>query len=145
MTQVEIGKAIRKRFRQQVAQAESPDLVTEYDNLKLTAVQETVKQTRGKWARVHIAFDDRPQVSLGASKRFRAHGRVMVQIFTEVATGTQESDQLVDTIVNAFRATSSESVTYLSPEPDVIGDDDGKSKWWQVNIVCPFYADDVET
>jgi len=126
--------AVNSRFKTQVADTQS--VATIYDNFPGDPPVDTI------WVRWSVRQAVASQVSFsGASSgRFRHPGLAIAQIFVPVDSGTQDGIQLADIIKAAFRAVTVASVTYQTPYFTQVGVTDG---WWQMNVSCPFYFDEV--
>lgn len=131
-----ITDAIRSRFHTVIALNEAPELVTIYDNER----KDTPTSPTKMWARCNIRLGESKQTSLGTSKVFRHRGALIVQTFNELERGTKEQNELVDRIRNAFLSVTVDGVVWLTPSHNTVGRTDN---WWQVNVVCPFFADDI--
>lgn len=130
-----LHNTVRTRFKTQVADAES--LPTQYDN-----AQFAVPQT-GAWATWSVIQADSLQASTGGGnggERYRTLGLGEAQIFTALEEGPQPALALADKVRAAFRRVTQSGVVFESPSLSVVG---REGKWWQVNVTCPFYADDV--
>jgi len=132
VTSTEIKRAIRRRFRDQVQNVRQvPTQFGDHPFDRPDAV----------WARVTIIFGESTQVSRGQTKRFRDTGLVMIELFDPINDGDAELSELADLVCEAFRAVQSEGVTYATPRYEEMGRRDSE---WQINVVCPFYADTVD-
>lgn len=125
---------INSRFKTQVADAQS--VTTFYDNFP------SDPPTGTTWVRWNV----RPGIALqtafaGAnSGRHRHPGLAIAQIFVPLESGTQASVQLADVIKAAFRAVTVAGVVFQTPYITMVGKSEG---WWQTNVNCPFYFDEV--
>lgn len=111
-----------------------------YDN-------EDEKPTSDLWIRVALLPGSSSQVDMGAAaKRFRRPGVLVFQTFTRYGHGTGAQEKLVGHIETTFR---SKLVTggyhWSTPSVQQLGrqERDDNSVWWQINVSCPFYVDDV--
>ena len=134
MTSEAIANAIRSRFKTQVADV--VPLPTQYDN------HDTPNPDNAKWCRLTIKTGETFQVSLGApgSQRERTHGVVIAQLFGPLGDGDGDLRDIADAVRVAFRRVTDTGVTFRTPsihEQGLLGDS------WQINVVCPFYADDI--
>jgi hypothetical protein len=132
--QLTIFQAIGSRFDSLVAKAETPDLITEYDNVK------TEHPKDGIWARVNIRPSVTSQTEIGNPVTFRTLGVMIVQLFAPFDTGDRDLLVLADKIVTVFRRVTADGVTYRTPTVLSIG---RNKEWWQVNVNCPFQADTI--
>lgn len=124
---------VRSRWKAQIEDAQS--IPTGYDNAPFN------EPTDGStWARFSVIPGESQQKSMGGTnRRFRTVGIGMAQIFTGTETGTKTSNVLINAIVTAFRGVTDTSVVFRTPSVVRVG---RTGKWWQVNVICPFYADD---
>lgn len=134
MTHEAIGNAIRSRFKSQVADVLS--LLTQYDN------QGFENPDNAAWCRLSVKTGETFQTSIGSpgSNRERTHGVVIAQLFGPVGDGDGELRKIADAVCTAFRRVSDDGVTFRTPsmhEQGLFGDS------WQINVVCPFYADSI--
>lgn len=134
MTVEEISSSVRSRWNEEISAPRG--LVSQYDNADLS----DPKPTDNVWCRVNVRIATPFQATLGLGRMFRYPGVLIVQIFAPKNTGTQATDELIDAINAAFRGISASGVVYRVPQPIVVGDKDG---YWQTNVNCEFYADDV--
>jgi len=129
--------AIRARFKAQVEDTISPSLPTQYDNAPFTQPEDS------QWCRLTILPAGSTQEDIGtATHRYRTVGVIIAQIFTPLEKGDKEPLIVADTIKTPFRSVSAAGVVYRTPSIGVPGRS-RDNKWWQVNLTCPFYADDV--
>ena len=98
------------------------------------------------WVRFVIQDIDSAQVSYGDplnnNDRYRHIGRVVIQIFTLKGQGDKEARELADTATAIFRKwsdTASGVLFRLAPFVRDVTEDD--SKWFQINVECPFLRD----
>ena len=134
MTKTEITNAIRSSFKTQVADVLS--LTTQYDNQSLDNLDNV------QWCRLTISLGETLQKSIGnpAGQRFRTSGVMTAQIFCPVGAGDGGLWDLADSIEAAFRCVTDTGVTSKTPSSYKAGRDGGE---WQINVNCPFYADDI--
>lgn len=125
---------VRTRFDVQVATPQS--LSTEYDNLEIPKPEHPTEL----WARASVLMGESKQVQLGNAKTFRHRGVLMVALFQELGRGDKVTNAMVDIITAAFRALTADSVVYMTPSSPTAG---RVGEWWQTNLSCPFYVDDV--
>jgi hypothetical protein len=92
------------------------------------------------WCRFTILQGDTAQVTAGGSKRFRQPGVAIAQVFVPAGEGDKRALELADAIKLAFRSVTAAGVIYRSPSVQNMGRRDGE---WQVNVSCPFFADDL--
>jgi hypothetical protein len=133
MTFGEAAKEIRQRFDANVAQVE--DVPVEYPNTPFSPPKDET------WMRMRILWGDSFQATLGEAKRFRTPGVLEVQIFEPVQKGDGCSLDLSDKIKSLFRSTTVNGITWRTPSLASVGRDE---QWWQTNVSCPFYFDEVD-
>jgi len=129
-----MANTIRSRFKTSVADPLS--LVTQYDNQTLD------NPDNANWCRLTIKSGETMQVSIGSpsSQRERTRGVMIAQLFGPVGQGDGALRGIADSIKSAFRRVTDSGVTFLTPsieERGLFGDA------WQVNVICPFYADNI--
>lgn len=127
-----MANAIRSRFDVLVAKVETPDLPTEYDNVKIVHPRDAI------WARVNLKIANSDQKQVGNPVLFRTLGMLVVQLFAPFDTGPNALDVLARKVTVAFRAVTADGVTYRTPTVIPVG---RSKEWWQVNVNCPFMAD----
>jgi len=100
------------------------------------------------WIRWSVTTGETWQASIGGSKnRYRHNGVAIAQIFAVLGKGTREALILADRIVEKFQTTtdsasvSGNSVNFRTPSITHVGRAD--SQWWQINVNCPYYADEI--
>lgn len=133
----DIENAIQARFGTLVEDAES--VAVQYPNALPISID-----TLLLWVRLTILFADSIQVSIGSpgAQRVRHPGQMIAQIFSKIGEGTGTARELADKIRAAFSRVTADGVTYRTPSiVKVQRDADGK--WWQINVVCPFYSDEI--
>jgi len=124
---------IRTRFKDEVVG--TTKLVVAYDNAPFV-------EPEGKmWVRLNIQHSITNQTEIGATKRFRTYGLIIVQIFIPIEEGDVDALILAKTIRDTYRCTTISGVTYQTPYKDIVG---RSGKWYQINVVCPFHADDTQ-
>lgn len=130
----DLANTIRTRYKTQVADTQS--LPTQYDNQDFTPPDQAI------WARLTILPGESFKVSSGGQggSRFRTPGVMIVQIFQPFGQGDKEGLELADVVKTAFRSMNVDSVTYRTPLISTIG---RTGPWWQINVNCPFYNDDI--
>lgn len=135
-TQSEIHASIRKKFSNL---AQSLSLVTQYDNLPLAS---GVSPTEEKvWVKLAIIPGENDQKTIGDStKVFRHTGVFIASIFAAFESGEKPIYDLVEEITHEFRSSSVDGVTYRTPSVVRVGRND---KWWQVNVTCPWFSDEI--
>ena len=144
-----LANAIRARFDGLAAQP--LELPTVYSNLKGAADSDGLDgisdpPSDGPWAVVTILDGESNQVELstgvtGAGPRTRTIGRMIVNVYTPIDTGDRTARQLCDWIKLAFKQISANGITWRTPAVLDIGR--AHQSWWQFNVSCPFYADEI--
>jgi hypothetical protein len=135
MTHEDAANAIRQRFDQNVASVE--ELTVEYPNSPLAKAP-----SDSMWCRFAINWGDSNQVTLGAQKRHRTVGiddQFKSSLRFRRATVTPLA--LGDRIKKLFRSVTVNGITWRTPSLASVGRDE---QWWQTNVSCPFYFDDVD-
>jgi len=133
MTFEAMANIIRSRFKNQVVGATG--LLVAYDNAPFDEPDNAV------WVRFTVLTGDSDQASFGAQKRFRTIGIAVAQIFQPIMQGDKASLALADRIVTAFRSVTDSGVVFKTPSLRRVG---RTEKFNQINVSCPFYADDVQ-
>jgi hypothetical protein len=134
MTFEQLANTIRSRFKTQVADTQS--LPTQYDNHSFD------NPDNAQWCRLTINFGESFQASNGGTgaNRFRTPGVMTAQLFTPTGKGDKDILALADVIKTAFRCVTDSGVVFKTPSIKRVG---RVKKEWQINVNCPFYADDI--
>ena len=129
-----MANTIRSRFKTQIATPES--LITQYDNHSLDNPDNEI------WCRLTIKSGETTQESIGSpsSNRDRTDGVMIAQLFAPIGNGDGDLRELAETIRAAFKRVTESGVTFRTPKIKEIG---RVGKEWQINVDCPFYADDI--
>ena len=127
-------KTVSSRFKTQVADVLS--LTTQYDNQNLD------NPDNENWCRMTIIPGETQQVSIGSpsTNRERTVGVMIAQLFAPLGKGDGEILDIADTIRAAFKRVTDSGVTFKTPYLVRVGQ---KQDGWQINVVCPFYADTI--
>lgn len=135
MTFLQVANVIRTRYQSLIEQAQS--LPTQYDNHNYTP-----PASPSKWARATVLPGESRKVSIGTpgSDRFRTPGLFVVQVFTPIGQGDNQGLTLAEAIKEAFQSITVSGVVFQTPYIVNVGRDDS---WWQINVNCPYYADDI--
>jgi len=133
MTYEALENLIRSRYHDKVGKF----VPTIYDNES----EEKPNFPDDLWTRVAIRHGEKSQVQLGEKRTWRNIGLLFVQIFVKTGTGSQQSMNLADRVSSYFKGVSVDGVTYKTPSVFHVGSSDG---YYQMNVQCPFYADDLE-
>ena len=129
-----LKNAIRSRFEDQVGEPQGATVL--YDN----EFEQT--PSTGVWMVVTIQTGETQQADLGPVPRYRTAGQIVVEIYQEAAEGDYTTTALADEVARAFRSLTADGVTYRSPSLTQLG---RSGKWWQQNVSCPFYYDEIPT
>lgn len=105
--------------------------VIEYDNAPFDQPQNEA------WIRWHVRITERRMIEFGSVKTYKSFGSGMAQIFTPLETGDAQALELANTIEAQFRMVTVNGVHWLTPTMVNVGRVD--KKWWQVNVICPFW------
>jgi hypothetical protein len=137
MTFENLGNTIVTKVKTLLDAMTDPVVALRWEN------QEEDPPEQGVWVKTTVLTPSNRQAELGANKRFRCRGTVVMQIFNEQGLGTRDHDRVVDTLISqtGFRATTENGVTYQTPQRITVG---RSGHWWQINVEVPFYADDTE-
>ena len=106
-----------------------------YDNM-----QEDVPDS-GLWVRFSVGTSFSEQTHCGHEIHMRKYGDATASIFAPILEGDGAALELVDSIRALFRDVTVGSVVFLQPNVERIG---RTERWWQIDVVCPFYYDDVK-
>lgn len=134
MTHIALFNAIRSRFETEIT--DSLSIATQFDNAAFPKPGVTTN-----WIRFTIKLAGSDQKSMGAStNRFRTIGVAIAQVFVPLYKGDDAALSIADSIRTAFQAVTDTGVKFETPSVDPVGSNGG---YWQVNVRCPFYADDL--
>lgn len=132
----QIVNTCQSRFNVEIAIPQS--LPTQYDN-----DSSFQKPSSGRWASVHVIEGDTIAIeSDGEKGLFRHPGTFVAQLFEDIGVGTGGLYGLVDLVVTAFRSLQDGPVVFRSPTVQRVGVEE-TGAWHQVNVSCPFYADEI--
>lgn len=133
MTWEEIGNVIRSRFKTQIADEYS--LRTQYDNHDLA-------KQNALWCRLSIGFGDTFQVDCGGASgsRDRTVGVMTARLKVPVGQGDKQLLETAGNVKTAFNRVTDSGVHFRTPSIKRVGRINGE---WQINVNCPFYADDI--
>jgi len=127
---------VRKRFSDEFGKEYS----VSYDNAPFTQPDSET------WIRWSVTTGDSFPIEL-SGKTQRHTGVAIAQVFSLLGKGTREALILADRIVAKFlsqadtTSVSGNSVVFRTPSIRQVGRTD--SQWWQINVTCPFYADEI--
>jgi len=129
---------VRKRFSDEF----SKDYSVAYDNAPFDQPDNEM------WIRWSVLTGNSFRTDLGGSTNRQRHSGIgMAQIFSLLGKGTRDALILADRIVARFNSVSDttsvsgNSVIFRTPSISHVGRAD--SQWWQINVSCPFYADEI--
>jgi hypothetical protein len=136
MTIAAVANTIRSRFSTLVEDTQS--IPVQYDNAPDVIPGDAL------WARCSIVQGDSFRVSIGTvtADRYRSVGVMVASIFSPMDQGDSASLGLAQVVRDAFISVTDGGVTFKTPSIASIGK--SGTKWWQVNVTCPFYFDDLE-
>lgn len=135
MTIETIANSIRSRFGTTVEDVES--VTVHYDNEPFESPGDSA------WIRCHIVFGEAVRRSLGSSSsRYRSVGVMMANIYTPIGKGDKAGLAIAETVRDAFRSVTADGISYRVPSVIPVGRSDN-GKWWQINVNCPFYFDEL--
>lgn len=133
-------EALHNALRAEVA-ANLPDNIgtVVYDNQDLASVPGS-----GRYARVRILGHDHEQVTCGATARFRARGRVVIEVFEPLGQGDRTLLENIDTLRTAFlgHRVASPQIAF---DPPSVTDGTRAGAFYMRSLVIPFRADELVT
>lgn len=133
MTHQVLHDIIRTRFKNQVQIPQAISVA--FDNAPFTKPDNTI------WCRWTILTAESFQASIGGGTNIdRTPGVCIAQIFGPIEAGDKNILTLADVIKGAFRRTTDTGVVFKVPSVTIVG---RTENLWQVNVSCPFYADNV--
>ena len=130
---------VRKRFNDEFGD----EFRIAHDNAPFTQPDDET------WIRWSVLSGDSFAVSIGITPRHRHTGIAVAQVFAPAGKGTRDALILADRIKTKFRSTtdstsvSGNSVVFKTPSISQIGR--SGNQWWQINVSCPYYADEFST
>jgi hypothetical protein len=95
----------------------------------------------GLWVRFSVETSFSEQTHFGHEIRLRKYGDATASIYAPVGEGDGAALELADDIRLLFRDVAVNSVVFLQPRIERSG---REQRWWKINVVCPFYYDDVK-
>jgi hypothetical protein len=95
------------------------------------------------YLRLEMLDGDSWQASLGGpgTRRFRNPGLVLISILVPAGYGDDIPRQWADKVVTIWRAQKVGDLQFRTPFVDRIGPAGGA--WWQLNVWCPYYWDEL--
>jgi hypothetical protein len=130
-----MAQTVRVRFTREVADRWDGPLPVQYDNDGAFVVPEDTR-----WVRWTIQLGETPRIAFGATKRYRNVGVGIAQIFVPFGKGNKPAMEVAAFIQAAFRSVTEDGVHFESPSVRPLGRVGAE---WQVNVTCPFYADEI--
>lgn len=128
----DLHNTVRNRFKVQVEDVES--VTTLYDN------DPTDEPDAAIWVRWQVQPGQAFQAETGGIKNnHRVPGFGIAQIFGEINLGDKIILELADKIKDAFLTVTQNGVIFQTTFLTIVG---RQGNNWQVNVNCPFYADD---
>ncbi len=100
--------------------------------------------TNETWVRFTCQENDGQQASIGSpgSNRFRQFGIITLQIFQPKGQGSKDARVKATTALGAFKgAVTTNNVHFQNVYGRQVGNDD--KGFYQINVVAPFYYDDI--
>ena len=129
---------IRKRFADEFGD----EYFVAYDNAPFDQPDDEM------WIRWSVLSGNTIKADIGGSTgRYRHNGVAVAQIFSVLEKGTRDGLILADRIVAKFLATTDKtsvannSVVFRTPSITHVGRTG--SQWWQINVSCPYFADEI--
>lgn len=112
---------------------------TAYDNEAYTPLPGT------PWARLSIRDGAARQISLGRPSLDRMAGIVFIQIFAPLNAGDSKARWLADKACGVFRKLHVDTTTgYMTfGVPYAVPAETPGDNWFQINVLCPFTADEL--
>jgi len=126
MTPLQIDNAARTKVK-------ATGYLVHYDNLHETPT--------GLYIVASVIHGDARQVSIGQRARYRTDGVISLTIVGKVNIGDAETMEVASAIAMIFRGVSEGGLSYRVPRITKLGRVSGR---WQINVTCPWYADDQE-
>lgn len=120
------------------------------DHIALDNQDFTPPDDKTKWVRLHVKFNNGSQETLGSApnRRFTSSGFLYVQCFTRRGSATNENDGLCYDSKAVFEGkdfyVSGDQIWFYDGRIETIGDERGKSPWYQQNVVFEFKFDETK-
>lgn len=128
--------AIRSRFKTNVADALS--LPTQFDNEKFT--QPDPSRPDSMWCKFSVQPGDSQQSEIsGNSNVYRHSGVAIASIYVPFEIGEGAAEQKAHLIAKEFRNVTASGVVYRTPSTFRVG---RVGPWWQINVSCPWFANE---
>ena len=91
------------------------------------------------WVRVTVQHGETKRAAVWP-EFYRTPGVIYTQIFVPANIGARKALELADTASGIWRGQQFSSIHCLAPSVNDVGISNG---WYQVNVVCPFYHDEL--
>lgn len=132
-----MAESIRRRVKEKVEVEENQRFTFNYDGFKQTKVDAAnahVKVTIQWGRRVARSFG-------GLTHRYRTRGNLVMSVFLPLESGDAEAMEFGDRASAFFQNLTADGVEWQTPDLIRVG---RAGKWWQFNVICPFYSDELE-
>lgn len=94
-----------------------------------------------EWVKLTTRSNESFQASMGADVNvYRYEGTLIVQLFGELNKGSGRLAELTDRVCDLFRSKRIGNITFRVPQVIDVGTQDG---WYQINVICDFYRDEL--
>jgi len=90
------------------------------------------------WVKLRVFNERTDRVNVGMPGYHRTRGTIIVQIFTDLNSGTRKALSYGDLIADIFRDKQFNGITCREAHIEEIGAYEGR---WQTNVVVPFFWD----
>lgn len=128
--------AIRARFKANVADALS--LPTQYDNERFT--QPDPSKPDAMWCKFSVQPGDSQQSEIGGnSNTYRHSGVAIASVYVPFETGEGAAETMAKNIAKEFRNLTAAGVVFRTPSTFRVG---RVGPWWQINVSCPWFANE---
>jgi hypothetical protein len=134
----DLHNALRSRFNTTFVIANSQQANVAWPNYQFDPSGKDV------WFIFTVLTNTADFTEIGSSKNQRTEGMVVVQVMSKLNVGDGAVQEWVDKVIATFRQWSSGGITFRMPYPVPVGRaDDEYGAWWQTNVNCPFFHDEV--
>jgi hypothetical protein len=111
------------------------DTVVAWPNLQFDPTGQT------EFVRISVIMADSDRKSMGGSTNvFRQFGLVLIEIYTDRNGGARRSVELADLAIIFIHGLALTDVTFEAPNTEHIGIIES---WFQKNVSCTFYSDNL--
>tara|TARA_Y100000114_G_scaffold92046_1_gene85488 strand:- start:773 stop:1198 length:426 start_codon:yes stop_codon:yes gene_type:complete len=132
-------------------EAVNDDVRSKFGTLTLSGSSVTVVHSNDSaldpsatYAVVNVGVSNNSQQTMGTSKRFRATGEVLCELWVPIATGENDVEDLVENVTNLFIAqtstVSAHTIRY-QPAPAVLSTPIREEGHWSRTVRIPFTVD----